>query len=90
MANGYASGGATAPYPSNGFPGVAFFGAGTPGRTGFSAGKGSGGPSSGGGSGRAGSTVNGILPAAVTQNHVLAMGLFVLVAYALWHVSSRL
>lgn len=90
MANGFASGGATAPYPSNGFPGVAFFGAGTPGRSGFAAGKGSGGPSSGGGSGRVGSAVNGILPAAVTQYHVVAMLVFIGVAYALWHISSRI
>lgn len=90
MANGFASGGATAPYPSNGFPGIAFFGAGQPGRSGFSAGKASGGPSSGGGPGRAGSAVNGILPASVTQHHVIALLVFVGVAYGLWHVSSRL
>lgn len=90
MANGFASGGATAPYPSNGFPGIAFFGAGQPGRTGFAAGKGSGGPSSGAGTGRVGSAVNGILPASVTQNHVIAMLIFVGGAYFLWHVSSRL
>ncbi len=89
MANGFASGGATAPYPSNAYPGVAFFGAGVPGRSGFAVGKGSGGPSGGGG-GRAGSAVNGIIPASVTTNHAIIMGLFVIGAYALWHFSSRL
>lgn len=78
MANGFAAGGPTAPYPSNGYPGVNFYGAGSPGRVGVSSGASSRG------------AVSQILPASVTKNHTLGIIIVVLGGYMLWHFSSRL
>jgi hypothetical protein len=78
MANGFSSGGATAPYPSNGYPGVSFYGAGTPGRVGVTSGSSSR------------NAVSGVLPAVATKNHTIGIVIVVVGGYLLWHFSSRL
>jgi hypothetical protein len=87
MANGAGAGGATAPYPSNGYPGVNFFGPGIPGRQGFASGTNKSGM--GGGMG-ARSAINQVLPAAATKNHLIAIAIVMILGYGLWHYSSTL
>lgn len=78
MANGFTAGGAQAGYPSNGFPGVNFYGAGTPGRVGVQS------QASGGGGVRA------ALPAVAKNHMILALLLVVGGAYALWHWTATI
>jgi hypothetical protein len=84
MSNGFASGGATAPYPSSGFPSIAFFGqSGSPGRSGILT-------NAGGGGGSSRAAVNSVLPASVTKNHTIGVLVVVIGGYLLWHMSSRI
>lgn len=88
MSNGYGMGGATARYPESGYPGVNFIGAGMPGRSGVP----TGGQGGGGVSARSTvSAVNSLLPSGLQGYHqIIAIGIVVLGAYALWHFTAKL
>lgn len=74
MANGYGAGGQVASYPSSGYPYSNFAGAGIPGRSGVPMG------SSGG-------SVASVGPA--RGHKIIGFLIIVVVAYALWHISSK-
>lgn len=85
MANGYNSGGQTAPYPANGYPGVNFFGAGQAGRFGIASGQ----SMSSTPSGRGGGALSSVLPPGLMRNHLVAILVVVGVGYGLFHWSAR-